>query len=171
MEKIKYALAVLWGLCAGYFQQYGLLYCLVAIAVLMDLISGIAAALIEGALSSKTALKGFGKKLMMLFAVAFGVFLDVLLPQAAALAGIELATSLHFSAVVSAYICITESISILENIYRSTGKRLPGWITQILEIAKEKIANICTYKTSGNVKGVFYPENERQLIMIYQYLK
>lgn len=38
-------------------------------------------------------------------------------------------------------------------------------------VAKEKIANICTYKTSGNVKGVFYPENERQLIMIYQYLK
>ena len=143
MEKLKYILAVLWGLCAGYFQQYGLLYCLVAVAVLMDLASGMAASLIEGkGLSSKTALKGFGKKVMLLFAVAFGVFLDILLPQAAALSGMEMDLSLHFSAIVSAYICVTESISILENIYRSTGKKMPVWIAQILEIAREKIENL-----------------------------
>lgn len=37
-------------------------------------------------------------------------------------------------------------------------------------IANEKIANICTYKTQGEVKGVFYPQNEKQLIFIYNYL-
>lgn len=44
---------------------------------------------------------------------------------------------------------------------------------QILDIpfvSNEKIANICTYKTKGNVKGVFYPKNEKQLIAIYNYL-
>lgn len=38
-------------------------------------------------------------------------------------------------------------------------------------VSNEKIANICTYKTQGNVKGVFYPQNEKQLIAIYKFLQ
>lgn len=37
-------------------------------------------------------------------------------------------------------------------------------------VSNEKIANICTYKTKGNVKGVFYPQNEKQLTLAYDYL-
>ena len=37
-------------------------------------------------------------------------------------------------------------------------------------ISNEKISNICTYKTEGFVKGVFYPQDEKQLIFIYDYL-
>lgn len=140
MEKVKYFLALVGGICAGYFEQHGRLFFLVGVAVLMDLFSGVAASLIEGrGLSSRTAIKGVARKLLSLFAVAFGTFLDVLLPWSAALAGIDITMNLHFSAVISAYICITESISVLENLYRATGQKMPRGIANILEIAKEKI--------------------------------
>jgi len=37
-------------------------------------------------------------------------------------------------------------------------------------VSNESISNICTYKTQGNVKGVFYPQNEKQLVLVYNYL-
>jgi len=108
--------------------------------VVMDLISGMAAAVIEGqGLSSKTARAGFFKKLMLMFAVGFGTFLDVLLPRCAALVGLESEQGLLFSSVICVYICIEESISVLENIYRSTGKRLPKSIEKLLEAAKDRL--------------------------------
>ncbi len=140
MQKLKYILAVLGGAIVSYFEQYLLLYAMVGAAVLMDLVSGMAAAVIEGkGLSSKIARDGFFKKLMLLFAVGFGTFLDVLLPWCGELVGLELESGLLFSAVICVYICIGESISVIENIYRSTGKKLPAWITKMLEIAKEKL--------------------------------
>ena len=140
MDKLKYILAVFGGAIASYFEQYLLLYGMVAVAVLMDLVSGMAAAVIEGqGLSSKTARAGFFKKMMLLFAVGFGTFLDVLLPWCGELVGLEMEGGLLFSAIICVYICITESISILENIYRSTGKKLPAWISKTLEVAREKL--------------------------------
>lgn len=38
-------------------------------------------------------------------------------------------------------------------------------------VQNEAIKNITSYHTSGNVKGVFYPKNNRQLIYIYNFLK
>lgn len=37
-------------------------------------------------------------------------------------------------------------------------------------VSQEKIANISTYKTQGTVKGVFYPRNEEELILVYNFL-
>ena len=140
MEKMKVLFAAGVGILAAYLQKYYLLYILVAVAVMMDLVSGMAAAVVSGqGLSSKVARNGFVKKMMMLFAVGFGTFLDVLLPYATGSLGIELETGLLVSAVISVYICIGESISIMENIYRATGKQPPALIRKLLEQAKEKI--------------------------------
>lgn len=140
MDKVKFILAVVGGVITTYFEQYAWAYGLVAVAVMMDLVSGMAAAVIEGqGLSSKTARAGFFKKLMLLFAVGFGTFLDVLLPRCAALVGLESEQGLLFSAIICVYVCVEESISVLENIYRSTGKRLPKGIAKMLEVAKEKL--------------------------------
>ena len=38
-------------------------------------------------------------------------------------------------------------------------------------VSKEKISNITTYKTQGIVKGVFYPQNEKELTTIYNFLQ
>ncbi len=139
-EKMKILCAGCIGIVAAYFERYRLLYLLVGAAVLMDLISGMAAAVISGqGLSSKMARQGLLKKMMLLLAVGFGTFLDVLLPYAAATVGLEVNTGLLMSAVISVYICVGESISIMENIYRSTGKKPPAIISKLLTQAKEEI--------------------------------
>lgn len=140
MERVKYFAALLGGAVMSYLGQYRFVYLMVAAAVLLDLISGMAAAVINGAgLSSKTAYRGLLKKLMLLFSVGFGTFLDVLLPWCGEMVGLHIESGLMFSAVISVYICIGESISILENIYKSTGRQLPEWIGNLLLVAKEKI--------------------------------
>ncbi len=140
VEKIKIAGAVIFGLLITYCQKYWLLYSLVAVAVLMDLISGMAAAVVSGeGLSSSLARKGFVKKLMLLLAVGWGTFLDVLLPYAVSALGLEIQTGLLFSAVICVYICIGESISIMENICRATDRQPPAIIRKLLEQAREKM--------------------------------
>jgi len=140
MEKWKIGIALLGGAVMSYFEKYTFLYVMVGAAVLMDLISGMAAALATGqGLSSKLARTGFIKKLTLLLGVAFGTFLDVLLPWGAQTVGLELSSGLMFSAVISVYICVGESISVMENICRCTGSPLPKWITRLLKEAKEKM--------------------------------
>ena len=142
MEKIKYFIALFGGIMVNYLDKYRFLYLMVGAAVVLDLFSGMAAAVAVGeGLSSKIARTGFLKKLMLLFSVGFGTFLDVLLPWCGGLVGLEMENGLMFSAVICVYICVGESISILENIFRSTGTRLPGWITGLLKEAKEKLEN------------------------------
>ncbi|MBR5783214.1 MAG: phage holin family protein [Clostridia bacterium] len=142
MEKLKYAVAMFGGIILGYLEKYRFLYLMVGAAVLLDLISGMAAAVIQGqGLSSSVARAGFFKKLMLLFSVGFGTFLDVLLPWCGEMVGLELRGKLMFSAVICVYICVGESISVLENIFRSTGTKLPGWITKLLKEAKDKMEN------------------------------
>ena len=142
MDKVKYFTALIGGAVMSYLGQYRFLYLMVSAAVLLDLISGIAAAVMDGeGLSSKTAYRGMLKKLMLLFSVGFGTFLDVLLPWCGETVGLELEGGLMFSAVISVYICIGESISILENIFKSTGQKLPEWIGNLLKVAKEKMNN------------------------------
>lgn len=140
MEKLKILCAGCIGVLCAYLQKYSILYILVGVAVLMDLVSGMAAAVLAGdGLSSGVARRGFLKKMVLLFAVGFGTFLDVLLPYAAQTVGLELETGLLFSAVISVYICIGESISIMENIFKATGKTPPPIIVRILKQAKEEI--------------------------------
>lgn len=140
MERLKGGAALLLGGLAAYLQKYWLVYVLVAVAVLMDLISGMAAAVVAGeGLSSGVARKGMLKKLMLLFAVGWGTFLDVLLPFAAAAVDLRLPTGLLFSVVVCVYICVGESISVMENLCRATGREPPALIRKLLLQAKEQL--------------------------------
>lgn len=142
MDRLKYLLALVGGAMAAYFQKYALLYALVATAVALDLITGMCAAVIEGTgLSSSIARKGFLKKMVSLVSVAFGTFLDVLMPFASEKVGLEIGGTLIFSSVICVYICITECISIAENICRCSGSQLPGWIIKLLKQAKERTDN------------------------------
>ncbi len=140
MTKLKVLCSLAAGVICAYFEKYALLYALVGVAVMMDLVSGMSAALISGeGLSSRVLRLGFLRKLMFLLAVAFGTFLDVLLPLAAATVGLEIGRGLLFSAVISIYICIGESISIMENICRATGREPPALLKKILSQAREKM--------------------------------
>lgn len=139
MDKMKYFVAIAGGAVAAYFRQYSILYVLVGIACMLDLLTGVCAAVLDGTgLSSKIARNGFLKKLVLLVAVGFGTFLDFLVQFAVEKAGMHFDT-LIFSSVICVYICITECISIIENIYRSTGGAIPQWIVKMLKQHKESL--------------------------------
>ena len=137
-EALEYILALIGGAMAVYFKQYTLLYVMVGVAALLDLATGVIAAVLDGTgLSSKIARRGLLKKIVLLLAVALGTFLDILLPFVADRTGIHLSETLIFSSIVCGYICVTESISIIENIYRATGGAIPQWIMKMLKKYKE----------------------------------
>ena len=43
-------------------------------------------------------------------------------------------------------------------------------LLNITFVSPEKLENICTYKTKGFAKGVFYPRNQQELVYIYNFL-
>ncbi len=146
MEWIKYAASALVGAVIAYLKGHGLLFVLVVVAVVFDLASGMLAAVIAGeGLCSDRARKGFLKKVALLVALCFGTFLDVLIPWAAGYIGIPIPDTMLFSAMICAYICITESISIAENIYKCNHHALPSWIKQLLQQAGQKLEEESTY--------------------------
>lgn len=138
MNYMKYIMSAVGGVVLAYFRLYGFAFAIVGASVLFDMMTGVIAAIATGeGLSSKKAFKGVMKKLMLLIALGFGTFLDVLLPYAANTVSIPVPKNLLFSTVICVYIALTESISIIENIYKCNSLALPGWISKLLESAKK----------------------------------
>ena len=142
MSNIKYLLSIAGGAVLAYFKLYGLAYTIVGAVVLFDIATGILASIMDGSgLSSQQAYKGVIKKVVLFLALAFGTFLDVFIPYAASSVGLSVPKNLLFSSVICVYIAVTESISIVENIYRCNNQALPGWIAKFLKNAKDEINN------------------------------
>ncbi len=140
MEKVKYLFSIIAGAILSYLGAYIVLYALVFCAVLFDLITGLAAAVISGTgLSSKKARRGVIKKLVLFVALGFGTFLDVFIPFAAQNIGLDFGGGLIFSTVICVYIVVTECISICENILICNESALPEWLKKMLEKAKGDI--------------------------------
>lgn len=140
MNNIKYLLSIAGGAVLTYFKLYGPAYIIVGAAVLFDIVTGILASIMDGAgLSSQKAYKGVIKKIVLFVALAFGTFLDVFIPYAAASVNMSIPKNLLFSSVICVYIAVTESISIIENIYRCNNQALPAWIAKFLKAAKDDL--------------------------------
>ena len=140
MNNIKYLLSVAGGAVLAYFKLYGLAYTIVGAAVLLDIVTGVLASVMDGSgLSSQKAYKGVIKKVVLFVALAFGTFLDVFIPYAASSVSMNIPKNLLFSSVICVYIAVTESISVIENIYRCNNAALPSWIIKFLKSAKDDI--------------------------------
>ena len=143
MNSVKYILSVIGGTILAYFKLYGFAFAIVGIAVMLDLVTGILAALIDGeGLSSKKAYKGVLKKLSLFVALLFGTFLDMFVPYATNAVNIDLHVGLLFSTIISVYIVVTECISIIENIYKCNSNALPEWLKKLFSNAKNDLNDI-----------------------------
>lgn len=141
MEKLKYLFAILGGLIVSFGKMYGALFIAVAVAVIFDFITGVAAALMTGeGFDSKRARKGVLKKGMLFGALLFGIFLDYVLPMATETVGLQFNVShLLFSSVIAFYIVFTECVSVCENFYRCCPDAFPKWILKTLTVGKEQL--------------------------------
>lgn len=103
--------SVVWGLC-GF--------------IALDIISGLTAAWIEKNISSDVSLRGMARKGLMLLLVA-----------AAALAAAVLPVEVPLCSMVAGAFCVTELISIVENLGRA-GVPIPKSFVDALEKLKTK---------------------------------
>ena len=137
----KWLWSVIAGAVAAFFGQYGLFIVLVAVAVVLDVITGLVKAKATGeGLSSDKATKGFWKKISLFVGLLFGIFLDYAAATVLVHAGVNMKIDMPFALIICAYIIINEAISISENLYLTNPDSMPKWIAGLLKVGKEKIA-------------------------------
>lgn len=76
-EKIKPLLAAFCGALTALAENYGTICSICCALILLDLLTGLAKAKIQGKLNSDTGYKGFWRKAALLAALAFGICLDL----------------------------------------------------------------------------------------------
>ena len=136
----KWLFSAISGAVAAFFGQYGLFVALVAVAVVLDVITGIVKAMATGeGLNAAKARKGFWRKIALFVALIFGIFLDFAAANVIIKTGMPLNFEMPFALIVSAYIIINESISICENLYLANPDAFPPQIGKWLKVAKDKI--------------------------------
>ena len=88
IEKMKVVLSGVCGTLTALAESYGTICSICCALILLDLLTGLAKAKIQGRLNSDTGYKGFWRKTALLAALAFGICLDLLVEYAAAV-GLE----------------------------------------------------------------------------------
>ena len=141
MEDVKkWLISLILGAWATFTQQYAIILSFIITVIILDFITGLIKAYTTGVgWKSSKGFKGFWKKVSLLVAFSFGIFLDFFIPYALKIISIELPFNSPFALIVGCYIIINESISICENLYRINPHSLPRWIVALLKGANDKI--------------------------------
>lgn len=148
---LKLSASLISGLVASFWGVYGAVICCVLGAICLDVITGLIKAKATGqALSSDKGFVGFWKKLSLIAALVFGIFLDVFVPIMLGVISLELPFTLPIGTICGCYIVINESISIIENINAAAPGALPKWIKKLLVGAGEALDNGKETKTDEN---------------------
>lgn len=138
MTALKCFALTIGGIVGAYFNIYSSIIIVVFVSVMFDIVTGVIASAISGeGINSKRAFKGVLKKCILFLALAFGTFLDYMIPLASVHLGVELSSKLMFSSAIGFYITFTECVSVCENIFKCYPNAFPKWLTKILTDGKE----------------------------------
>lgn len=137
---IKMTVSIFGGVAATMLNAYGPIFLFVSIAICFDIITGLLRSVIKGvAITSKKARRGFWRKIALLIALTFGVFIDYFIPIMLAVVNISV-PDLPFTMIIGCYICLNEIISIIENLMQATNYKIfPPWVKTIFETGKKAI--------------------------------
>ena len=138
-KNFQFALA---GTITDAFKEDVLLFLLVCGMVTFDVITGVTKANILGEVSSSIGTKGLWKKLGILTACLFGMFLQYVIACTATIVDAPIIAKIPIGGAVAAYIIFNEALSICENFHAINPNLLPKWITNKLQVAKETLDNI-----------------------------
>ena len=132
-ELKKRIFSFLAGVVTTFFRMYGTILGLVGVAIIFDTITGVAASKASGKkITSKKANQGFWKKVGLLLAVFFGVFLDMFIPEALSFVNVVIPFNMPFGLIFGCYIVFNEGISICENLDKINPDILPDWVKKLL---------------------------------------
>ena len=120
---------------AAYFGAIVVPLLVLAVMMIADYISGMAAAYMSGSLSSRAGIRGIVKKVsyMLLIGVAMG--LDYLIMSGLTAVSVQVGLNMWFGLLVTVWLIINEMISILENLSR-LGVPIPKFLTAIVKKLK-----------------------------------
>ena len=135
-EKIKFFFSEFCGILTTLSENYGTICSICCALILLNLLTGLAKAKIQGRLNSETGYKGFWRKAALLAALVFGICLDLLVEYAAA-AGLGAEFPALIGRLLAFYIAVNECISITENL-SACGVRLPGFLAAALGNTRDK---------------------------------
>ena len=133
---LKGALTVILAGAAAYFRQLVGPLIVLLIMMVIDYVTGIAAAWVRHELSSRTGLLGIIKKISYLFAVAVAVVVDYIVNTAVIAAKPDLTGLNVFGLLVTVWLILNECISILENL-SEIGVPLPAFLKAIVRRLKK----------------------------------
>ena len=135
----------------AYLGQMELPVIILALALIVDLATGLVKAWTLKSISSRTAFAGVLKKLASFVAVFVGAEIDFLLPVILESIGISYSPRLIFWLLVVLWLCVNEFVSVLENL-QAIGVPFPGFLRKITDALKQKVeqdgeAALGVYKT------------------------
>ena len=128
------------GALAAYFHVLLIPLCVLTAVMLMDYISGMAAAWSTKTLNSRAGVAGIVRKVGYLARVAVGMAVDYLITSALLQVGVDLQINDCFGMIVTIWLIINELISILENLGR-IGIPLPDFLVRIVKRLKNNVDN------------------------------
>lgn len=114
----------------AYFNIIAIPVLVLAAVMILDYVTGMAAAWNEGVINSKKGIRGIVKKLCYIVVVAVGMCVDWLVFQAVEQVGIQLDFNFYFGLLLAIWLIINELTSILENLSKM-GVPFPDWIKKI----------------------------------------
>ena len=128
------------GALAAYFHVLLIPLCVLTAVMLMDYISGMAAAWSTKTLNSRAGVAGIVRKVGYLALVAVGMAVDYLITSALLQVRADLQINDCFGMTVTIWQIINELISILENLGR-IGIPLPDFLVRIVKRLKNNVDN------------------------------
>ena len=126
------------GALAAYFNVLAVPLVVLAAVMLIDYVTGMAAASYTKQLNSRAGVIGIVKKVCYLALVAVGMVVDYLISSALVSIGISLQINYCFGMIITVWLIINELISILENL-GEMGVPLPSFLTGMIKTLKGKV--------------------------------
>lgn len=154
MNGIKLALAGFGAWLSAKLGILGPVLLALLIAMVIDYVSGMLAAWLNGELSSKKGVRGILKKLAYIFAVVAAMLLDWLILTLAAQFGAELPVTTFFGLLVTIWFVLNEILSILENLGR-LGVTIP-------EFLKKAVATLKGFVEKQGDNQSDHPKDEKE---------
>ncbi len=112
--------------------------CVLAVVMVLDYATGIAAAWSCKLLSSRVGVKGIVKKVAYLALVAVGMVVDYLISSALLRVGVDIQINYCFGMMISVWLIINELLSILENLGK-LGIPLPDFLLKAIERLRDGV--------------------------------
>ncbi len=126
------------GICWSLIGQHSILLLVLFTANVLDYLTGIASAGVKGELSSQIGIKGVLKKcgfwVLVSVAIAIEYIMTYYMPQF----GIAINIFPALTATVLVWLCVNETISILENL-AVLGVPLPNFLADLIKKIKEEM--------------------------------